>query len=101
MMWYYALVVFVNQLIFIGCRTWNVKSIAKQNLFQALLSGTFVHLSWIISIFIGVDTVDIIIKSQDWAYLIVIFFSLTGGLIGTYIGMLEKRNKNKKNDDQN
>lgn len=83
----YSVIVFITQLIFIGCRTWNVKAIAKQNVAQVLMSGTFVHLSWLISIAIGADSMSQIISNFEWSYIPIVICSLLGGLIGSYVSM--------------
>jgi Na+/citrate or Na+/malate symporter len=93
MILYYSITVFVTQLIFIGCRTWNVKSIAKGNLLHVLVSGAFVHLSWLVSIAIGAVSMSEILTNFDWKYIPVILCSLSGGLIGSWIGMIEKQKK--------
>jgi len=87
----YSIIVFVTQLIFIGCRTWNVKAIAKQDISQVLISGTFVHLSWLVSIAIGAVSMHEIITNFEWSYLPIIGCSLLGGLIGSYLSMKSKR----------
>lgn len=86
----YSIIVFVTQLIFIGCRTWNVKAIGKKDIAQVLLSGAFVHLSWLISIAIGAVSMHEIITNFKWSYLPIIFCSLSGGLLGSYISMKNK-----------
>lgn len=85
--------VFFTQLIFISCRTWNVKAVAKNDLKQVLISGAFVHISWLVAIAIGASSTYKILVFE-WQYLPVIICSLAGGLIGSYIG-LQERNKNK------
>lgn len=87
----YSIIVFVTQLIFIGCRTWNVKAIANKDIGQVLISGAFVHLSWLISIAIGVISMHEIITNFRWSYLPIVACSLSGGLIGSYISMKSKR----------
>lgn len=87
----YSTVVFITQLTFIGCRTWNVKSIAKQNIPHVLISGGFVHIAWLISVAIGVVSMHEIISNFEWKYIPVIICSLSGGLIGSYISMKSKR----------
>jgi hypothetical protein len=91
MILYYSLIVFVTQLIFIGCRTWNVKAIAKQNIPHVLISGTFVHLSWLVSIAIGAISMHEIITNFEWSYLPIVLCSLFGGLLGSYISMKSNR----------
>jgi len=87
----YSIIVFITQLIFIGCRTWNVKAIAKQNIPHVLISGTFVHLSWLVSIAIGAISMHEIMVNFEWSYLPIILSSLSGGLTGSYISMKNKR----------
>lgn len=87
----YSIIVFVTQLIFIGCRTWNVKAIATKNIPQVLISGAFVHLSWLVSIAIGAISMHEIISNFEWSYLPIVACSLLGGLIGSYISMKSKR----------
>lgn len=89
----YSVIIFITQLIFIGCRTWNVKAIAKNNLKQVLLSGTFLHLSWLVSIAIGSVSMYEIITNFQLSYLPIVFCSLSGGLIGSWIGLKERNNK--------
>jgi hypothetical protein len=89
----YAITVFFTQLVFIAARTWNVKAIAKNSMPQVLLSGTVVHLSWLLSIAIGSVSMYEIIESKSIKYLPVIACSLSGGLIGSWIGLQEKRKK--------
>ena len=88
----YSIIIFITQLIFIGCRTWNVKAIAKNDLKQVLLSGTFVHLSWLVSVAIGSVSMYEIITNFQLSYLPIVLCSLSGGLIGSWIG-LKERNK--------
>jgi len=89
----YSITVFITQLIFIGCRTWNVRAIAKDNLLHVLMSGALVHLTWLLSIGIGAFSIQEFIKDFDIKYLPIIACSLCGGLIGSWIGLKAKRNK--------
>lgn len=91
----YSIIMFVTQLIFIGCRTWNVRAISKQDLSGALISGAIVHLSWLVSISIGSVSMYEIMKHFKFEYLPIIACSLSGGLIGTYLALKEKRKKKK------
>jgi predicted MFS family arabinose efflux permease len=90
----YSILVFFVQLIFIGCRTWNVKAIAKQNIQQVLISGAFVHMAWLLGITIGAVSMHKIISNFEWKYLPIILCSLLGGLLGSYISMKIKKNDN-------
>lgn len=87
----YCITVFVTQLIFIGARTWNVKAISKSNIRGVLISGAVVHLSWLVSIALGADSTLKILRDFQWEYVFVVVCSLSGGLIGSYIGLKEKR----------
>lgn len=90
---YMSITVFVTQIVFIGCRTWNVKAIGKDKVGQALISGGLVHLSWLLSTAIGVTSTANILIEFRLDYLSVILCSLVGGLIGTYIPMHKKKKK--------
>lgn len=87
----YSIIIFLTQLIFIGCRTWNVRAIANNNLLQVLLSGTFVHLSWLVSIAIGAFSMNEVIQNFEWKFIPIILCSLSGGLIGSWIGLKARR----------
>lgn len=90
MILYFSILIFINQLVFIGCRTWNVKAISRGNLKAAIISGAVVHVSWLVSIAIGSVSMVQIIENFSLEYIPVVCCSLVGGLIGTYIGMKEK-----------
>ena len=87
----YSIIVFLTQLIFIGCRTWNVKAIASKNLAGVLISGAFVHLAWLVSIAIGSVSMHEIMTNFKWEYVPIVACSLAGGLLGSYIGLKEKK----------
>lgn len=89
--WIMALVNFVTQIAFIWTRTVNVKAVAGNYLFRALLSGALVHITWLISISLSTYSVVALIKDWEWSYLPVPTASLIGGIIGTYFGMVEKK----------
>lgn len=88
-----TITVFLTQLIFIGCRTWNVRAVSKGNLKHVLVSGAIVHLSWLASIAIGAVSMNEIITNFQWEYIPVVLGSLSGGLIGSWVGLKERRNK--------
>ena len=87
--WGLCVIVFLTQHLFIFARTMNVIYTAEHNTVGALISGTFVHLSWLLSIAIGVKSVMYL---DFW----VIACSLTGGLLGTYLGIRLKKYLNKR-----
>jgi len=83
----YSIIVFITQLIFIGTRTWNVKAVSNNKVTQVLLSGAIIHIAWLIATSTGVASMHKIITEMDWQYLPVVFCSLSGGLLGSYISM--------------
>lgn len=87
----YSCIIFITQLVFIGCRTWNVGAIAVKNITQVLVSGAFVHLSWLVSIAIGSISMHEIISNFEWSYLPIVICSTVGGLVGSYISMKSKK----------
>lgn len=87
----YSITVFVTQLIFIGCRTWNVQAVAKNHIPQALISGVFVNLSWLVSIAIGAVSMYEIINDFKLEFLPVVICSVLGGTVGSYIAMRAKK----------
>lgn len=89
-----AITVFLVQLVFIGCRTWNVRSIAELDTPGALLSGAMVHLAWLAGIAIGATSAKNIIMDGAWEQWPIILGSLTGGLIGTYLSLERSKKKN-------
>ena len=90
----YTIIVFITQLVFIGCRTWNVRCIACKNMKGALISGAVVHIAWLISIGIGAVSMNEIIMNFRFDYLPIVVGSLSGGLIGTYLGLKDKIKSN-------
>lgn len=85
--------VFFVQLIFIGTRTWNVNAIAERNLKSVLLSGAIIHIAWLISISIGATSVARLMEDWDMRYIPVIIASLSGGLLGSYLALMNKWKK--------
>lgn len=87
----YSIIVFITQLVFIGCRTWNVRAIAQNNIMQVLVSGAVVHIAWLASIAIGSVSMIEIVNNFDLRFVPVLLCSLTGSLIGSYIGLMERK----------
>lgn len=90
-----SITVFVNQLVFIGSRTWNIRAIAENNVKKVLLTGTIIHISWLMGIAIGATSVAQVIINFEWKYLPVIASSLLGSLLGSYIGLQDKTKRNR------
>jgi fucose 4-O-acetylase-like acetyltransferase len=90
-----SLLIFTTQLIFIGCRTWNVKAIAKNNMPQTIASGMIVNFSWLVSMGIGGVSMASVINNFEWQHVPIILCCIAGGTVGTYIGMKEKQIKLK------
>jgi len=83
-------IMFINNIIFIGFRTINIKAIAEKNINMALFSGAIIHWSWLISIAIGATSMYEIINDFKFEYIPIVMASTIGGLIGTYIGLYKK-----------
>lgn len=92
----YSIIIFLTQLVFIGARTWNVRAIAEKNIVHLMLSGTLVHLSWLVSITFGVVSMKEIMLHFNWEYVPIVICSLSGGLIGSYLGIKAKFKKQKR-----
>lgn len=88
--------IFITQLVFIGARTWNVISIGKLNIWDAIISGSIVHLSWLVSIAIGGMSMFEIIQNFRFDFVPVVICSLAGGLYGTYLAIKREKNKPSK-----
>lgn len=85
-----SLLVFLNQLIFIGLRTVNVKAISNNELWKTVLTGIIIHLSWLFGISIGADAGIKLIAGQ-FEYLPVVIASTLGGVVGTIIALKQKK----------
>ncbi len=88
-----TITVFATQLVFIGCRTWNVRAVAKGDIRQVLISGAIVHISWLASVAIGAVSMNEIITNMQWEHLPVVLASLSGSLVGSWMGMQERKKK--------
>ncbi len=86
----YSITVFITQLVFIGCRTWNVQAVAKNNITQAIVSGLFVNMAWLVSTAIGAVSTYQLINDFSLQYIPVVICSMAGGAFGSYIAMVKK-----------
>ena len=64
--------------------------IAANDLKGVLISGAVVHIAWLLGITIGVVSMNEILIHFKWIYTPVLLGSLSGGLLGSYFGLLEK-----------
>lgn len=87
---HHSVLMFATQLVFIGCRTWNVKAIAQGNMVKTLLSGAVINISWLVSMGLGGVSMFHIINDFHWQYVPIVAACVLGGTAGAYIGMKEK-----------
>lgn len=85
--WTQALIVFVSYFCFIYLRTSNVIHTTERNIIGSLVSGGLVHIAHLIATGLGINA----ILSDLTVYYPVLIGSLTGGLLGTYVGIKTKQ----------
>jgi hypothetical protein len=85
-----CVIVFFTQLSFVWLRTLNVRAVAIHNTTTVLITGAFVHITWLIGIAIGANSMYKIMNDFRLDYLPIILCSLTGGLLGSWFGMIKK-----------
>lgn len=83
-----CLIVFISQLIFVFFRTINVNANVLKDRFTLFWSGVIVHISWIVSLSLGVNAM---LKGNY----ILILFSVIGGAIGADYGLNKNYNSKK------
>lgn len=69
-------------------RTINVRCVARDQVWLAILSGAGVGVSWLITVALGVDA--LFDFTNKWP---VALCHTLGGAIGTYMGMYKKKQK--------
>lgn len=79
-----GLIVLFTQIIFLWLRTLNIKYTSSGNILGAILSGNGIGLMWMIGIAVGANAM---MEGQIFP----ILMHLTGGTIGTYLGMRKKK----------
>ena len=89
---YECLIAFFSQLAFLWARTINIVFTAQGDIKKVLITGGIIHILWLIGIAIGANGAYKVIVDHQMEYIPVLIFSLTGSLIGAYIGLI----KNKK-----
>lgn len=80
------LILIISQLLFSYFRTVNVIHNSKGLVAKSLFSGTMVKVTWLVSTYLGVNS----LITKDY---FMVFLYLLSGIIGDYLGLL----KNKKN----
>lgn len=90
---YESAIAFFSQLAFLWARTVNIRYTALGNIKKVMISGGIIHILWLIGIAIGANGAYKVIVDHQLEYIPVLICSLTGSLIGCYIGLI----RNKKN----
>lgn len=85
-----SIIVFTTQLVFIWARTVNVRQVADGNTAGVLISGGVVHITWLVGIAIGSNSVYKILNDFAMIHLWIVLSSLIGGIIGSWLGMKRK-----------
>lgn len=88
-----CIIVFFTQFAFVWLRTLNVRAVALHNIPAVVITGGFVHLTWLVGIAIGANSMYKIMNDFRLEYLPIILCSLVGGILGSILGMKQKRNK--------
>jgi hypothetical protein len=88
-----AIVVFISNVLFMFLRTWNINSIAKRNIKMVLISGGLIHITWLFSTALAVGSAHAFFETGELKYLPIVLTSLTGSLLGTYLGIMKGRSK--------
>ena len=86
-----CIIVFLTQIAFVFSRTMNVIYTSEHNENMAMITGAVTHITWLLSVGIGVSSVMYL----NWT---VMTSSLIGGLIGTKYGIKLKSKINEKNN---
>ena len=85
--WGLSLCVLIAQIAFLYLRTINVKAVAHNKMWPAIVSGVGIGVAWLVSTAIGVNAM---MKLESvWP----ILSHLLGGALGTYLAMIEKHKK--------
>jgi hypothetical protein len=87
----YTITVFLTQVAFVWSRTWNVKAIADRDMSKVLISGTLIHVTWILSTLLSVVSAKEVLIDGKTEFLPVMIASLVGGLLGSYLSMRSKK----------
>lgn len=84
--WQLAIIVFISQTLFLWFRTLNVVYTSRIQVVPAVLSGLGIGVFWLVAMTIGVDSV---LKMSP----LPIIAHLSGGALGTVIGLWKEKKK--------
>ena len=84
--WLQAMVVLISQVLFLYFRTLNIKYIAQKRVLPAIVSGNCIGLLWLVTVAFGA-------KALLDGELLTVLAQLLGGSIGTYFGVVGKKDK--------
>lgn len=87
--WLVGLVVLCTQFIFLYLRTLNVIYIAEKRMIPALITGTFIGITWLIAITFSFNAMVHLQWQPIVAYII-------GGIIGTYQALKQEIKRDNK-----
>jgi hypothetical protein len=87
--WMLAIIVLISQTIFLWLRTLNVLYTTRLQVFPAILTGLGIGITWLIGIAIGVSA---LLEFE----ILPILGHLLGGAIGTYMGLIKEKKKQRK-----
>jgi hypothetical protein len=79
-------ILIISQLVFSYFRTTNVIHNSKGLILKSIFSGTMVKVSWLVSTYLGVNS----LITKDY-FMIVLY--LISGVAGDYLGLLTNKNK--------
>jgi hypothetical protein len=82
--WITALIILVNQFLFLYLRTKNVYQISHDKIWPAIATGMLLGISWLISAGLSIDA---LFKLQ-WQPIVGYLF---GGAVGTYWAMIRRK----------
>ena len=84
---YQTVLGFSSQLAFLWARTYNVHANASLDVKATVMSGAVIHLLWLVGIAVGSASAFKILVEGDMLYIPVVIGTLSGSILGTYIGL--------------
>jgi uncharacterized membrane protein len=82
-----SVAIFILQLVFVWLRTLNIQYIANKDLTRTLISGTVIHILWLLTVAIGIFSITEIMQNFELKYLPVVVCSCLGSMVGTLIAL--------------